>query len=218
MSSDIRSVQALTDAGKRDGDVSVVHHSVVRLLGPVSGTLTGIVTLIAAVLGVVFLLVPSLQPLSRDKIDASITVPTVESGVSELRWAEHQYPRGGRAGAITELGKLLGHRFDPRTDGTVRGMVAYVRLQTDGFKHRSISLRAEVYDARTGEPPRSADISEIYPRSGTLRIDAPSRSSVQLMLLDDVAQLSGVFFVRVEAYDDDGVLAYADSPPIRGSG
>lgn len=218
MSSDDRSVQPLTEDDKAAGGVSVHHHSVVRLLGPVAGTMTGVVTLIAGVLGVVFLLVPSLQPLSRDKIDAAITVPTVESGVSELRWAEHQYPRGGRAGAINELDKLLGHRFDPHADGTVRGMVAYVRLQTDGFQHRSISLRAEVYDARTNQPPRSADISEIYPRSGTLTVDAPSRSSVQLMLLDDVAQLSGVFFVRVEAYDDGGVLAYADSPMIHGSG
>ncbi|HEX3872668.1 MAG TPA: hypothetical protein VHW26_00880 [Solirubrobacteraceae bacterium] len=200
------------------GELSVVHHSVVRLLGPVAGSLTAVVTLIAAVLGVLFLLVPSLQPLSRSKIDASISVPTVEPDVSELRWAEHQYPRGGRAGAIEVLGKLLGHPYNQHTDGTVEGMVVYVRLATDGFQHRSISLRAEVYDAHTGEPPRSVDISQIYPRSGTLTVDAPSRSSVQLMLLDDVKHLSGVFFVRVEAYDDGGVLAYADSPLIHGDG
>jgi hypothetical protein len=188
----------------------------VRLLGPVPGTITAIATLLAAVLGVLFLLVPSLQPLARDKIEASVSVPTVESDVSELRWAEHQYPGGGRTGAIKQLDRLLGHRFNPNTDGAVEGMVAYVQLQTDGFQHRSISLRAEVYDAKTGRPPVSSDISEIYPRSGVLTVNAPSRSSVQLMLIDDVTHLDGVFFVRVEAYDNGGILAYADSPRIHG--
>jgi len=178
-------------------------------MGTLPGRLTAVLTLAATGLGVLFLLVPSLRPLSRDQIDASLTVPTVETGVTELDWAARQYPTD----TLGELRKLIGRPFNPKTDGVVPGMVVYVGLKTDGFQHRTIALRARVYDVRTRRPEPNSDFSTILPKAGVRRIDAPSRSSVQLLFLDDVSSL-GRYFVRVEAYDDGGILAYADSAPI----
>jgi hypothetical protein len=181
-----------------------------QLLSTTRGGLTAIATLVTAVLGVVFLLIPSLRPLPRDKIEASLTVPTIESQVDLLEWARRQYP-GDPSG---ELRRLLGHPY--RGSDAAAGLVVYVRLRAEGFKRRSLRLRARVYDARTRRPPANLDSDEIIPESGHLRIDAPSRASVQLMILDDFSRIPGRYFVRVEAYDDGGMLAYADSRTITG--
>lgn len=185
--------------------------SVKQVLGTARGALTATATLVTAMLGVVFLLVPSLRPLPRDKIEASLTVPTVEGRVDLLEWARRQYP-GDPQG---ELQRLLGHSY--RDSDAAAGLVVYVRLRAEGFKRRAIRLRARVYDARTRRPPEDLDTDEIIPESGQLRIDAPSRASVQLILLDDFSRLPGRYFVRVEAYDDGGMLAYGDSRVITGT-
>ena len=66
-----------------------------------------------------------------------------------------------------------------------------------------------------------ADTPEIPP----LEIDAPSRTSVQLLFVPSLQDLQDVpdTFVRIELLDDRGMLAVADTPtlhhgvPIRGS-
>lgn len=184
--------------------------SIKRLLRTAPGALTAIATLLTAVLGVTFVLVPSLRPLPRDKIEASLAVPTVEGQVDLLEWAKRQYPGDPRG----ELHRLLGHPY--RETDAAAGLVVYVRLRAEGFRRRSIQLRARVYDAATRRPPDNLDTDEIIPESGQLRIDAPSRASVQLILLDDFSRIPGRYFVRVEAYDDGGMLAYADSQRIEG--
>jgi hypothetical protein len=169
-------------------------------------------TVLAAVLGVVFLLVPSWKPLSRDKIGASVSVPVVEEAVRLDDWAQRQY------GA--EWKKVLPKLVNPKhpeialrqTTLESKGLVAYVRLETEGFKRRHISLRAEIYDSANSRPFRGR-LEVVYPKSGRTNIDAPSRSSVQLLFLPDLVT-EGTYFVRVEAYDGDGILAYADSKPI----
>jgi hypothetical protein len=192
------------------GASSPGRRSVRQLLGTARGALTATATLVTAVLGVVFVLVPSLRPLPRDRIEASLTVPTVEGRVDLLEWARRQFPGDPRG----ELQRLLGHPY--RVADAAAGLVVYVRLRAEGFKRRSIRLRARVYDARTRRPPADLDTGEIIPESGQLRIDAPSRASVQLMILDDFSRVPGRYFVRVEAYDDGGMLAYADSDVIKG--
>lgn len=180
-----------------------------RVLAAARGGVTAAATLITAALGVVFLLVPSLRPLPRDKIEASLSVPAFERSVPLPEWADRQYPGRGPQ----ELRRLL-RRPVKADDSATTGIVVYVRLTADGFKRRSIQLRARVYDACTGRPPENSDPEPIYPEAGTLSIDAPSRSSVQLLLLDDFLALGGRFFVRVEAFDAGGILAYADSDRI----
>lgn len=181
-----------------------------RLLSAAPGRLGATATLITGVLGAVFLLLPSWRPLSRDKIRASVEVPAIETAVTLEDWAERQYP-GNPTGTLR---RLLGHR--PSTDDlSTRGLVVYVKLDADGFKRRTIRLRARVYDAGTRTFDESIDPDiQIYPEARELRLDAPSRSSVQLLLLRDFSDVGGTYFVRVEAYDDSGILAYDDSATI----
>lgn len=175
------------------------------------GALKAAATLIAAVLGVLFLLVPSLRPLSRDQIGATVTVPTIEGCVSELAWVVRQYPGDDPTRKLTEL---IGKPFDENVNGYIRGMVVYVGLKVEGFQHRSIELRARIYDASTKNVATNANLKEIYPKADHVGVNAPSRASVQLMLLTDLTRYQGRYFVRVEAYDKNGILGYADSPTI----
>jgi len=184
---------------------------VVKALGTARGAVTATATVITAVLGVVFLLIPSWRPLSRDKIEASVSVVALENDVPLEEWARRQYP-GDPQGTLR---KLLGHAPNAN-DRSVSGLVVYVRLQADGFKHRSVRLRPRVYDADTRRPPADADFQSIYPETGRLKIDAPSRSSIQLILLDSFTGIPGRYFVRVEAYDSGGILAFDDSKVFRG--
>jgi hypothetical protein len=183
--------------------------SLLRTLGTVRGAITAIATVVTAVLGVVFLLIPSWRPLPRDEIGASLSIITLENGVPLLDWAARQYPHDTAA----RLRDLLGHDPTP-TDRSVAGLVAYVRLETQGFKRRSIRLRPRLYDAKTRRPAKNVSIDQIYPKISLLKIDAPSRSSIQLLLLDDITDIPGRYFLRVEAIDDAGVLAFADSKPF----
>jgi hypothetical protein len=180
-----------------------------RLVGTARGAITASATLITAVLGVVFLLVPSLRPLSRDKIEASLTIPAVESGVTVRDWAERQYP-GDPKGALKRL-----LENNDEAEATQPGTVVYVRLRADGFKRRSVKLRARVYAAGTQRwPVPNTNFEQLYPEANQFKIDAPSRSSVQLILLSNLDNTDHRLFVRVEAFDDGGILAYADSGPI----
>jgi hypothetical protein len=173
----------------------------------VAAAITGVAGLVTAVLGVVFLLVPSLRPLPRDKIAASVSVADIENHVSVGRWAHLQFP-GNPDGKLTHF---LGHKPTP-TDRATRGSIIYVRLSTDGFRHRSINLRTTLYNAQTRTPSRNTSGEAQFPDSGRLGIDAPSRSSVQLLFVADVGAVeTGRFFFRVEAFDGSGILAYADS-------
>ena len=178
-------------------------------LGTARGAITATATVLTAVLGVVFLLIPSWRPLPRDKIGASLSIITLESGVPLMDWAQRQYPTDTAA----RLRDLLGHDPTP-TDRSVAGFVAYVRLETEGFKRRWIRLRPRLYDAKTRRPAGNISIDQLYPNISLLKIDAPSRSSIQLLLLDDIAGVPGRYFLRVEAIDDAGVLAFADSKPF----
>lgn len=183
--------------------------SLVRTLGTARGALVATASLVTAVLGVIFLLVPSWRPLPRDRIEASVQVRAVEHNVALEEWARRQYTRD----PARRLRELVGSADVDVSTST--GMVLYVVLRAEGFKRRSISLRTRIYDARTREES-TTEAPTLLPRAGRLRIDAPSRSSVQLLLVAELDGLGGSYFVRVEAYDDGGILAYDDSPMIRG--
>lgn len=188
-------------------DAPVAKRVFVTLRGGIATT----ATFVATILGTVFLVVPSWRPLSRDKIEASLTIPAIESNISTRGWAHRQFP--GRGRADEELHRALGKSpTAAQLDG--EGTVVYVRLRADGFKRRSIRLRARVYYAATQEAAKNG-IYQVYPTSSNLKIDAPSRSSVQLLFLKNLALIEeDALFVRVEAYDGGGILAYADSGKI----
>jgi hypothetical protein len=180
------------------------------MLGTVRGGVTATAGVITAVLGAVFLVFPAWRPLPRDKIEASVNVAEVEHNVGLRAWAARQFPDDPHG----HLRKLLGYDDLDRVRAS-KGMVLYVVLTTDGFKRRSLKLRTRVYDVATGEPAQ-LEAPRLLPRASDLKIDAPSRSSVQLLILSELQGLGGRYRVRVEAYDGAGILAYGDSPVIKG--
>lgn len=186
----------------------------VRMLGQFGVGLKTIAALTTGVLGAVFLVLPGCRPLPRDKISASVKVVAYENEVPIEDWARQRFPDH----PMTNLSRLIpGPGPILPGDKEAKGLVLYVELSTDGFKRRDIRLRTRVYVVRTRHrvDPREIPATQILPSAGELEIDAPSRSSVQLLFLDDLTTLDGgPFFVRVEAYDDGGILAYDDSPPI----
>lgn len=181
-----------------------------RTLRRIPTLAAGFVAFIGTALGVLFLLVPSLRPLPRDRIEASLSVPAIENHVGVKDWATRQFPKD----TGHHLTELLRHPYGPHDrEGT--GTIVFVRLSTIGFQHRSLNLRVVAIDPKRQATPRDVDITTTFPLAGTLHVDAPSRRSVQLLFIDDLGYVSGVpLFLRVEAYDDHGVLAYADSPTI----
>jgi hypothetical protein len=198
------------DAAQANKPVAADEPAVRKAFVSVSGALAGTATFIVTILGAVFLVVPSWRPLSRDKIQASLTVPAVESKLSTRGWAHRQFP--GRGRADEELRRAIGAK-PTANQLNASGTVVYVRLQVDGFKRRAIRLRARLYYADTKQPANNG-VKQAYP-TNNLKIDAPSRSSVQLLFLKDLSDLPGEkYFVRVEAYDGGGILAYADSGTI----
>ena len=77
------------------------------------------------------------------------------------------------------------------------------------------SASEPVSDHADTKQPAGNGLKQAYP-TNNLKIDAPSRSSVQLLFLKNLADLKeDKYFVRVEAYDGGGILAYADSGPIK---
>jgi hypothetical protein len=175
----------------------------------VVATVSALATLIGAVLGVVFLLVPGLKPLPRDRISASVAVADIENNISVGRWARLQYPKSHE----DRLRQFLGHK-PKRAELQFRGMLVYVKLTTEGFKRRSVRLSAKLYDARTRRPSANTRAVNEFPESGKLKIRTPSRESIQLLFVSELSQVSGRFFLRVSAFDDSGILAYADSKPF----
>jgi hypothetical protein len=180
-----------------------------KLVDALRSGVTATATAVTAVLGIVFVLAPSLRPLPRDKIEASVSIPAIERSVTVCEWAERQYP----ADPAAAMKRLL--KPDNAASRDQFGTVVYVRLKTDGFQHRAVGLRARVYDWKLKETPvPNSSLELLYPSASDVKVEAPSRSSMQLMLLDDLTDLGRDVFVRVEAYDDAGILSYADSDKI----
>jgi hypothetical protein len=130
-----------------------------------------------------------------------VAVFALEPGVTLDRWIDREFPPSQRAAL---------HKRYP--DGAARGELLYVRTVVDGHKHRDVTLRYGVYDAarHTRVPARNID----GPQLGALPLSAPSERSVKVLWVPDLSFEPGRLFIRVELWDDDGMLAVGDSPPV----
>lgn len=170
---------------------------------------TAVVALLVAVVPLVFQLAPQWKPDPREKVSAAINVFAVEPNVRLGDWLERRYP-----GDKDARERILGHKEVQEGELDFPGEVIYVQMEVSGSKGRAVRLRARVYGRRSQRP---IDLPEdvFTQRSSNIRIDAPSRSSVQLLFIPDLSVETTCQFVRVELFNDDGVLAVADSPVLR---
>jgi hypothetical protein len=92
------------------------------------------------------------------------------------------------------------------------GELLYVRTVVDGHKHHKVTLRYGVFNTKTQErvPPEQID----GPRIDPLKLSAPNERSVHAVWVPDLSHEPDGLFFRVELWDERGMLAVADSPPL----
>jgi hypothetical protein len=165
----------------------------------VVAALLGLVTGASAL---VFQLAPGLKPDPRDRVGADVSIFALEPGVTIGDWITRGFPASER--------RRLSETYPDRA---AIGELLYVRTAVDGHKHREVNLRFAVFDATTQRmiPPRRIDAPPIEP----LPLSAPNERSVQLVWVPDLSQEDRDLFLRVELWDEAGMLAVVDSPHIR---
>jgi hypothetical protein len=169
------------------------------------------IALAAAAIGLLFQLVPSLKPDPRERIGAALQVHAIEPGVQLREWIAQAHPND----VDGKIEELFGTGQPPPESLRQRGEVVFVRTQVDGFKHRAVTVRARLYNHRTQErvptpfPPLFAETSKV-------KIDAPNRTSVQLLFVGDLTHETEAEFLRIELIDSNSgeVLAVTDSPTL----
>jgi hypothetical protein len=183
--------------------------------------ITAVVAVGVSLVSVVFTLVPSLKPDPLDRISAAISVFAVDPNVTLGEWAPLAYPKSFR----TVYQRTFGTTAPSPDQLAVLGDVIYVQTQVDGYKHRSVKLEWQVYDSAY-DPSTMPEGGLINLFDGTipapkvlpLPIDAPSRSSIQLLFIPALGQIGGApkTFVRISLVDpnDGQTLAITDTPTL----
>lgn len=182
-----------------------------RLAGESRTFLTAMIALLAAAVGLLFTLVPALKPDPRERVGAGVEIFAVEPGVRTDDWLREAFPND--VGAATE--RVLGTREPTPSELAVEGTVVYVRAEVDGYKHRAITIRARLYEART-QRRVPTEFAASYKESSRVEIDSPNRRSVHLLFLPDLRAEPTAEFLRVTLIDSQSgsILAVADSPVL----
>ena len=99
-----------------------------------------VVALVGSTSSLLFTFLPELKPDPRDSVLAQLTVFAIDPNVTLAAYLNQAY--GGDRSAPRRLRPT-------QQQLSTRGDVVYVRTLVDGFKHRHVTLRASVYNART---------------------------------------------------------------------
>jgi hypothetical protein len=166
------------------------------LLGALKATGTtgaAVFALVASAVALAFSIWPSLSPDPRNVLAASMQVETLEPGVTLGDYFE-------RIGEDPE-------RLSPSVRGA-EGLLAYVKLRIEGRKHGTLRIEQVRYAKRTGRR-----LSKQVRRVTTVGADTPNDQWIHRVFVL-VSPYSFPVFVRLELYDDDILLAYADTPTL----
>ncbi len=161
---------------------------------------TALVALVASVVGLMFQLAPYLRPDPRDRVGADVAVFALEPGVKLGDWIKRGFP--------PERQEVLAKRYHDKEAG---GELLYVRIAVDGHKHRDVTLRYDVYHWSDGTriPPEDIDGPTLDP----VGLSSPNERSVQLLWIPSFRGERDIF-IRVQLWDDHGMLAVEDSGRI----
>jgi hypothetical protein len=163
--------------------------------------ITALLALITGAIALAFQIAPGLKPDPRDRVGADVTIFALEPGVTLGQWIQRGFPAGERA--------ELEARYPDRA---AVGELLYVNTAVDGHKHRDVTLRYAVYHGR--RQTRIPDAAIDGPQLDPLSLSAPNERSVQVLWVPDLRAETTPLFVRVELWDEDGMLAVSDSPQI----
>ncbi|MCW2999152.1 MAG: hypothetical protein JWN65_2701 [Solirubrobacterales bacterium] len=161
-----------------------------------TAALAAIIALGSSVVGLLFTLAPSLKPDPGNSINAEMKVLTVDPNVTYHQLL-HRFPN---AKAL----RKSPYATDPDIKDTP-GVIAYTGITVDGRKRHDLQLRTSVYVAKTHR--RVGDASNI---DADFKSDTPSDHWVATPWAADPG-LHKPYFVRVELWDRDVMLAYVDT-------
>lgn len=153
------------------------------------------VAVVASLVALTFSAVPALRPDPRDVLAAKLKVETVEPAVT-LR----EYLRRTR------------QRLEGASDSHLRarGYVVYLQIQITGRKHGDLELHQVLYRASTGRR-----ISDQGPTQDALfRPDTPNDQWINQVFVP-APPYGFPVFVRLELFNGDSLMAFADTPPTR---
>ena len=154
-----------------------------------------LVAVVPATVALVFTFAPSLRPDPQEHLAGTLRAGAVDDGVSLGAYLQ----RVGQAspGLTRDQLRLPGH-------------VVFVGVSVEGRKHRNVSLRYSIYDARRGTTIGPSDQSNEF-----FRADTPDDSWVAQVWVPS-AGTAGKVFYRLMLYDGSTMLAYADTKPVGG--
>jgi hypothetical protein len=172
-----------------------------RLVTQANVVATAVLALATGAVALLFQLAPWLKPDPRDRVGADVSIFALEPRVTLGDWVKRAFPLDEQA----ELARQNPNRSAP-------GEMLYVRTTVDGHKHRDVSLRYAIYhaDDHARVDPESIDAPPPEP----FDLSSPSERSVQALWVPDLSLEPDALFIRVELWDDEGMLAVADSPRI----
>ena len=176
--------------------VSREHASEKRSLWTLVAQLTGVVSAIVALVGLVFVLVPGLKPegpaASKGAAFADLTTDPVVTRLDYLR----------------RLDRSMGDYTAAQLRR--RGAVVSFNVVITGHKGESLPLRWGVYDAATGQ-----QISR--EKATTLKAEAPT-DQASWQVWTPLPKARGQFYVLLELFEEDGrnAITHARSPVFGG--
>lgn len=176
-----------------------------------AGLLGAMVALVASSSDLVYKVRPDLKPDPRERIGAELKILAVEPKMRLNVWLAEAHPRDTKA----QLERIFGGHLPQSTELTQEGEIVYVLTKVDGFKHRAVKLRVRLYNARK-QRRTPKDFQRVFRETSSVAIDAPSRSSVQLLFIPDLTDEPTARFLRVRLVDSSSgeVLALTDSPKL----
>ena len=152
------------------------------------------VAVIASVVALAFSLWPSLRPDPRTVLAASMKVQTVEPSVTYRDFLKRVSEDPGQ--------------LDDRVL-RARGYVVYLQIKIEGRKHGGLTLNQLRYEAATGQ--RISGESAV--RDSNAEADTPNDQWIHPVFVLEPPYDYPVF-IRLELFDDDTLLAYADTSPL----
>ena len=152
------------------------------------------IAVVASAVALAFSLWPSLTPDPRTVLAASLKVRTVEPGVTYRSFLERV---GEDVDGVSS--RLLG----------ARGYVVYAQIRIEGRKHGSLTISKVRYAAASGRRiPGQTQREDSHAEA-----DTPNDQWIHPVFVL-APPYDYPVFIRLELYDGDTLLAFADTPPL----
>jgi hypothetical protein len=176
-----------------------------------------VVALVTGVCALIFTLWPNVKPFEVTTKRATVLVSTVDRGVTrdQWRWRESLGDARRHADLVSTDAKTLKMAEAEACTalGGESGYVAVVTTAAEGFKRKSLIVRAWLYSYPARQRIEKTQ-NEEFRELAKVPIDAPTAESVEEIWAYDPGA-SRRYYIRVGLYDGGGqLLAVADSRPF----